>query len=181
MNVYISILRGINVSGKKKIKMVELKAMYERMGFEDVVTYIQSGNVLFRAAAADLEEMAGRIRAEILETFGHEVPVLVLTKDYLEQVAARHPFIKTGEEPLNQLVVTFLASAPDRVLVEALADFVYKDDRFLIADQAVYAYCPGGYGTTKLSNNFFERKLKVTATTRNWKTVGKLVELGLGM
>lgn len=177
MNTYISMLRGINVSGKNKLKMDDLKVMYEKLGYNDVLTYIQSGNVFFKCPETPLEELATTIKNEIANTFGYDVKLFVRTIDQFERIADNHPFQTTGEEPLSQLLVTFLATKPAEELVNAIADFVHKEDQFKIQDDVIYLFCPGGYGKTKLSNNFFERKLKVDATTRNWKSVNKLLEL----
>jgi len=177
MKTYICLLRGINVSGHKKIKMADLRIQLANLGLSEVTTYIQSGNVIFDSDQQDANQLADEIKQMIMTVYGHDVPVLVRSSDYWSRVAAKHPFIQTGEEPLNQVVVTFLKGIPAQEHLESIKDYVYKEDVFLIRDDAIFIYCPGGYGNTKLSNTFFERKLKVQATTRNWKTVLKLTEM----
>ncbi len=181
MKTFICLLRGINVSGKNKIKMAELRTKLSDVGLVDVSTYIQSGNILFKSAKDDVEQLATEIKGMLMTEYGYEVPVLVRSSAYWNQVAEDHPFQETGEEPLNQLYVTFLKEKPSDELLDSIKDFTYKEDVFLVNVEAehpmIYVYCPGGYGTTKLNNNFFERKLKVQATTRNWKSVQKIKEL----
>ncbi len=174
MTRYISLLRGINVSGQKKIKMAELKAMYEALGWTEVVTYIQSGNVLFTTKATRPEELINRIREQIKITFGFEVKVFVYVATDFEQAIQANPFLPKPPEDFKKLHLTFLSELPSEVQLASLADFQSGTDEFQFNGQFIYLYCPDGYGRTKLSNNFFERKLKVSATTRNWNSVLKL-------
>lgn len=176
METYISILRGINVSGKKLIKMAELKAMYEIMGFAQVITYIQSGNVIFEAKKTDAEKLAKAISHEIFKTFNFEVPVLVKTIEDWEKIISHNPFILKNAD-LSKLHVTLLSGEADKELAEKITAGNYADDEFTIIGENIYLFCPGGYGNTKLTNNFFESKLKINATTRNWNTINKLMEL----
>ncbi len=174
---FISILRGINVSGHNMIKMEALKTLFQNLGFNDVRTYIQSGNVIFQAGENDTEEMAAKIRQKIKETFGFEVPVLVLEQSLMQNIYLNNPFLKsriTAEgslSPLPHLHVTFLAKQLLPENMGKLQGLQFAPDEFVIMDKVVYLFCPNGYGRTKLTNSFFESKLKVTATTRNWKTV----------
>jgi len=177
MNSYVSLLRGINVSGKNKIKMADLRTQLSDIGLSDVATYIQSGNILFKSKEQDADLLANQIKELLLSEYSYDVPVLVRSADYWNRIAANHPFLTTGEEPLNQLYVVFLKELPSAEHLDSIKGFTHKDDVFMVKDDAIYLYCPGGYGVTKLTNNFFERKLKVQATTRNWKTVSKLKEL----
>lgn len=181
MQTYISILRGINVSGHRQIKMEALKALYAACGYTSIVTYIQSGNVIFKAAEkVSGEEAAAAIEQAINHSFGFEVPVIVRTLEEMEQVIASNPFIAQKDIDTEKLHVTFLKQAPAPQNIHKLAGIDYAPDVFTFTETGIYLYCPGGYGNTKLSNTFFENKLKVTATTRNWKTVNKLVGLAKG-
>lgn len=177
MNTYLAILRGINVSGQKMIKMTELKNLFEHLQFESVRTYIQSGNVLFDSKNSDHDDMTRRIEQAIASRFGFEVPVLIRSQAELEQIVARNPFLTETEIDPAFLHVTLLADAPAADRLDAIRQYDYAPDRFQIVGREVYLYCPGGYGNTKLSNTFFENKLKVRATTRNWKTVNELVRM----
>ncbi len=178
MKTYISILRGINVSGQKKILMADLKKIYESLGFSDVVTYIQSGNVLFNFNKTNSEsDLIQTIEKAIQDEYGFQVPVLVFTIDFLKNTVNDNPFLKEFEIDTEKLHVTYLAETPSIEKLDEINKFDFSPDRFCIIGRTVYVYCPGGYGNTKLSNTFFENKLKVKATTRNWKTTLKLIEI----
>lgn len=177
MESYIAILRGINVSGQKKIKMEDLRQLLAELNFHDIQTYIQSGNVIFEHKKSDPLELAGQIAHQISDKYSFEVPVIVKTAAELEHVLHNNPFLKDRQEDESKLHVTFLSEIPKQELLNKIKELDHKPDEFIISDKAIYLFCPNGYGRTKLTNNFFENKLKVTATTRNWKTVNKLVEI----
>jgi uncharacterized protein (DUF1697 family) len=177
MQTYISILRGINVSGHKLIKMKALQEMYEKLGFNNARTYIQSGNVVFDSISTDTGELARTVSAGILQTFGFEVPVIVLEKEELKSMTANNIFIPDRGEDVSKLHVTILSAGPAAGLQETISREDYLPDEFFIIGRSVYLFCPNGYGNTKLSNTFFEKKLKVQATTRNWKTILELVKM----
>ncbi len=171
--VYITILRGINVSGQKKINMAELRQLLSNLGFQELNTYIQSGNIVFKADQ-NANELAVTIRECILNHFGFEVPTLVLPADEMDMVIQENPF---QDKDLNKLHVTFLSSQPNGQLIESLPPSPNPNESYLVKGKVIYVYCPDGYGRTKINNMFFERKLKTTATTRNWKTCWKLWEM----
>ncbi|MBA3648292.1 MAG: DUF1697 domain-containing protein [Chitinophagales bacterium] len=177
MQTYISILRGINVSGHKQIKMADLKVLYEGLKFKDVSTYIQSGNIVFKAASTSDTEISAKIGQAILKKYQFEVPVIIRTAQEMETIYAANPFINQKDIDQEKLHVTFLARMPEQVNLDKIENLSYASDQFTLLNREVYLYCPGGYGNTKLSNTFFENKLKVTATTRNWKTVTKLIAI----
>lgn len=178
MHAYISILRGINVSGQKKILMTDLKALYESLGFKDVLTYIQSGNVIFKAdSKKENTELAGAIEKAIFERYDFDVPVIVRTVEEIKQVIDTNPFVVDKAIDKEKLHVTFLSENPSHANLENTKTFHYPPDKFSIISKEVFLHCPINYGETKLSNKFFESKLKVSATTRNWKTVNKLYEM----
>ena len=176
MPVYASILRGINVSGHKMIKMDKLLHLFQRLGFGDVSTYIQSGNVIFRGKSTDPKELEKQISRKIEQEFGFEVPVLVKDKSELIEISKHNPFVRRKEDSAY-LHVTFLSEEPEKASIEKIAQEISGKDEFIISGKAIYLFCPNGYGNTKLSNNFFENKLRVVATTRNWKTVNELVRM----
>ncbi|CAG5067879.1 hypothetical protein DYBT9623_00606 [Dyadobacter sp. CECT 9623] len=177
-STYIAILRGINVSGKNMVKMPALAAMFEQEGFENCRTYIQSGNVLFTFEETDEQELAAQITDAIANAFGYDVPVIVLKVDTMQSVFDKNPFLKAQKEDIADLYVTFLSESPALELVEKIDAQKYQPDQFVLEGNTIYIHCPQGYGRTKLNNNFFESKLKVAATTRNWKTVAELVRQG---
>lgn len=174
---YIAILRGINVSGQKMIKMPALKAMFEDLGLDHVQTYIQSGNILFHHAKPDDQGLGNMIHEGILKTFGFEVPVIVLSETEMNKVLDQNPFAGDIDKDVSKLHVTFLSEIPERDLIDKIEAAKYLPDEFILKEKSIYLYCPTGYGQTKLHNNFFESKFKVAATTRNWKTVNELVRL----
>jgi uncharacterized protein (DUF1697 family) len=176
MQIYIAILRGINVSGKNMIKMPELQNLFESLGFIKVKTYIQSGNVIFEAGAKKPNEIEKLVEEKISERFGLKVPVLVKAKSEVEEVLQNNPFLQTDVD-VSKLHVTFLSAEPQQLNIDKINKDQYLPDEFVLHHTAIYLYCPNGYGNTKLNNNFFESKLKVMATTRNWKTVNELVRM----
>ena len=177
METYIAILRGINVSGHKMIKMDELRRLFESLKFKNVRTYIQSGNVIFSAKKTPESNLQKVIEKKILKSFGFEVPVIVKDKDEVEHVLKNNPYVNTRKEDVNRLHVTFLAEEPDQENIDKIVKLNYPPDEFIIFGKAVYLFCPDSYGNSKLVNSFFETKLKVAATTRNWKTVNELLRI----
>ncbi|PZF72724.1 DUF1697 domain-containing protein [Taibaiella soli] len=177
MKTCISMLRGINVSGKNKILMKELQTMYEAMGYENVRTYIQSGNVVFETKKKTDIALAKEIKQQIEETFGFDVPVIIRGLDEMNHALEHNPFLKQKDIDLSRLHVTFLSEVPSKEHLAKLKDQNYAPDEFIIEGKEIYLHIPVSYGNTKLNNNFWESKLKVTATTRNWKTVNELVKI----
>ena len=176
MQTYISILRSINVSGQKKILMADLKTLIETLEFKEVFTYIQSGNVVFKSDG-NLPDMglAKKIEAAIEKKYGFQVPVIIRNIEELDKVISNNPFLA-----IEKLHVTFLSQAPKENNIKSIENIDFSPDRFFIKGKEVFLHIPESYGETKLSNKFFENKLKVTATTRNWKTVNKLFEIASG-
>jgi uncharacterized protein (DUF1697 family) len=174
MQTYISMLRGINVSGQKKVRMADLKSLYGSLGLGNVQTYVQSGNVVFDSEEQDAKKLRKTIEARIKATFGFPVPVLLRAADDFQRVIENHPF--ANEDPIRVLV-TFLYELPEKSKWNELSLYQDKVDQFALGEQEIFLFCPGGYGRTKLSNTFFEKKLGVIATTRNWKSVNALYEM----
>ena len=180
MSKYISILRGINVSGQKKIKMVDLTLLYQKLGLSDVITYIQSGNVLFTAMSegGDKTAIKTMIEQAIEQQYGFEVPVEIRSVSEFNHLLDRMPFTELNlENDGTKLLFTFLSEVPSSEKVSALEKFVIAPEQLVVDETSVYIHCPNGYGKSKLLNTFIEKKLGVTATTRNWKTVTKLCQL----
>lgn len=174
---YIALLRGINVSGQKKIKMADLRSQLSTLALDSIQTYIQSGNITFESPAAPEGHLAATIKGKILEVYGFEVPTLVISAEALREVAAANPFSEAAGSDPARMLVTFLKEAPEAAAAQAFTALSFPNEHFELAGKAVYLHCPNGYGRAKLNNNFIERKLKVPATTRNWKTVVKLLEM----
>jgi uncharacterized protein (DUF1697 family) len=177
IETFISLLRGINVGGNSKINMADLVILYESLGLNDVITYIQSGNVIFRSRETDIKKLSKLIEEKLDQIFHLSSSTLVITPAILQKIITNNPFLKERDMDTAKLYVTFLYEMPSELNVRPLEETRYETDRFVIADGEVYLYCPNGYGRTKLSNNFFEKKLGVAATTRNWKTVNTLLSM----
>jgi uncharacterized protein (DUF1697 family) len=172
---YVALLRGINLGARNKVSMSDLRALFESLGAEDVETYVQSGNVVFRSGD-DPATLTDAIQKRISRDLGLSVTVLVRTRQQLAKVFTGNPFANDNGEPTN-LHVTFLAAKPDAARVRKLDPKRAEPDEFRVVGQEIYLHCPNGYGKSKLTNAYFEKQLGVAATTRNWKTVTKLTEL----
>lgn len=172
---YISVLRGINVGGKRKILMADLKELYADLGFTNCISYIQSGNIIFDYLNSQNTELATLIQNSIAKKYGFDVPVIVRKRKEWEQSVRANPYTNSHEK--ESLYLTFLNETPKEELLEIIGKLNFEPDWFQVINKDVFIYCPGSYHKTKLSNQFFESKLKVKATTRNWKTVLKLLEL----
>lgn len=177
LTTYISILRGINVSGKNIIKMEALRNLYTTMGFCDIHTYLQSGNVTFRALATDEQMLEQTIEQYIKKEFSLDIPVQVMNVEALKNVIHNNPFLKDETLDPSFFHVTFLKIPPAVVDLKAIESKKTEQEKMAFSGKVIYLYCPEGYGNTKLNNNFLEKRLKVTATTRNWKTTTALLQL----
>lgn len=177
MRTYIALLRGINVSGLKKIKMADLGRMMQQLGFDDVVTYIQSGNIVFKTQQNDEIKLDQKIGTAIKKIFGFDIPVLITSKKELQGILTRSPFQDPEEIAANKIYYVLLKNEPELHLRLGLQEETYTNERFYIGGNCVYLACSMGYGKAKLNNNLIERKLKVMATTRNHKTMLMLIEL----
>lgn len=177
MNKYILLLRGINVSGQKMMKMEALRALLIDLNFKEVKTYIQSGNAVFAAEGQSISQLEEAIAKAITTTFAFSVPVMVKELAEWKMAFENNPFVNKRKEDIKSLHLTFLSAIPDEDKIAKIKEGNYGVDEYTILEKAIYLYCPNGYGNTKLNNNFFESKLKVTATTRNWNTVNELLKM----
>ena len=179
MQTYIALLRGINVSGKKIIKMEALRQMCMDCGFKEVQTYIQSGNIVFRSSEKNSQALEKILKQSIQKNVGFEVPVMVLEHSYLKECFQNNPFARDTNKNPDFFHVQIMAAQPDAELMQKIDKNIFLPDTFEIIGRCIYLYLPGGYGNTKLNTNFFENKLKLSGTTRNWKTMSVLVEMGM--
>jgi uncharacterized protein (DUF1697 family) len=171
MENLVALLRGINVSGQKKIPMKELKELFLSMGLSHVSTYIQSGNVVFKAASRD--GLSERIQVKIREEFGFDVPVLIRNLPEIEKCVINSPFSVLEQA---KTYVVFLEQKGDLEGFEKLLAYQGIGEKIVLSGKEIYLLTES-YGNTKLNNNFIENKLKIRATTRNWNTVQKLLEM----
>ena len=174
--VHIALLRAINVGGTKKLLMAELRAMFEAAGCADVRTYIQSGNVVFRAEPELAERIPKLIEAEITAAKGFQVPVVTRTAAELDAVVRGNPFLQAGADPVH-LHVGFLAEQPGAPQVADLDPNRSPSDAFDVRGREVYLHFPNGTARSKLTVDYFDRTLGTTITIRNWRTVGKLHDM----
>lgn len=174
---YIALLRGINIGNKNRIKMADLRTIFESIGFKDVKTYLQSGNVIFKYDSSNIVEITSNIESKMNQTFGFSINVIIRTDDEFESIINNNPFIKDPDVELDKLHVTFLKELPDKGTILNLDINKNENEKFEVNGREIYIYLPNGYARTKLTNNIFEKKLKTIATTRNWKTTNKLLEM----
>jgi uncharacterized protein (DUF1697 family) len=175
MYTYIALIRGINVSGQKKVKMDLLANMFQQLGHTNVQTYIQSGNVCFQNGEPDCHLLGEDLKRAILDTFGFEVSVVVLAREGLVDILKNDPFQNMDKEEDGKRYFVLLMDVPDRDRAVALTREDHGEESFVISNHCIYLHCKNGYGKAKCNNNYFERKLKVRATTRNLKTMQKLL------
>lgn len=173
MSTRIALLRGINVGGKRKILMNDLRILFETLGYQNVHTYIQSGNVVFKSFdKSDKNVIASMIENAINDKFGFDVPVIVIDKEQLDEAITINPFTSVYEK--EKLHLTFLKKIPDPDLVKEVSEIDFDNDKLIIIKKWAFIYCEGPYHKTRITNNIFENKLKVQATTRTWKTILKI-------
>jgi uncharacterized protein (DUF1697 family) len=181
MTSFISLLRGINVSGHNMVKMAELKTLYESLGFKNVTTYIQSGNVIFQSGKDDSGSVEAAIERAIEKQFSFPVTVIARKTAELAGIIKANLFRGSDKIDETRLYVTLLKTKPAPEAVKALEPTAARStDQYKITGREVYLYCPNGYGRTLLSNTFFEKQLKAKATTRNWKTINTLYAMASG-
>jgi len=177
MPKYIALLRGINVSGRNKIIMSDLRILFEELGFSEVTSFIQSGNVIFRSEERDTKRLEQQIEIAIEKIYGFLVPVIVITKSKIEKILEENPFKPEQKGDDSKIYYVFLKDVPKKEAKESLEDLKFENERFFMSKDFIYLKCLIGMGDAKLNNNLFEQKLKVKATTRNHKTTTKLMEL----
>jgi uncharacterized protein (DUF1697 family) len=196
VTTYVALLRGINVSGQKLIKMEHLKSALAQLPISQVQTYIQSGNIVFEAEEQETGLLERMIADLIEQTYSFQVPVVIRTAAELAAVAATCPYKPdtaetSGVSPVvapeaavapavkekAKLYVAFLSEQPAEAQIAVLQTFHSAADEYTVMGREVYILCKEGYGKSLFSNNFLESKLKVKATTRNWATVNKLIAM----
>jgi len=174
-------LRGVNLGAHRRMKMDDLRALYESLALDSVTTYVQSGNVVFTTRERDLERVAARIEKGIEQTFGFHSDVIVRTAAEMEQVVAGNPFAgRAGIEPAK-LVVTFLAGDPGDAARQLARGISTDPEEMYIGGRELYVYFPNGQGRSKFPAAAIDRILKVTGTARNWNSVTKLLEIAAGL
>ncbi len=173
---YLALLRGINVGGKNKLPMNDLRDLFVAAGCRDVRTYIQSGNVIFKADPSVVASLPDVMMTRIAERFGFQAPVMLRTAAQVGVVMRHNPFVARGV-PAETLHVLFLADHPGEHQVDSLDPDRSPPDEFVVRGQEIYLRLPNGVAPTKLTNAYFDAKLATTSTGRNWRTVTTLFAL----
>jgi uncharacterized protein (DUF1697 family) len=173
---HLALLRGINVSGHRMIKMEVLKTALEVIGFTEVQTYIQSGNVFVTTEEENPTKVGFIIKQEIQKSFGHDVPVVVIGKNDLELCLQRNPFLKTSDDT-KKLYVSFVSKILTNDSIHDLKISNIKPDEVAIDENRLYIKYYDSPAKTRLDNSYIEKKLNVISTIRNWNSVNKLLEI----
>ena len=177
MQVVISMLRGVNVGGHRKIKMIVLREICTALGFKNPQTYIQSGNVVFESGVTDGVRISEAIEQAIEEAVGFRPNVIVRSTGEMAAVVAANPFAKRDDLNPAKLVVLFLSGHPGQEVQDKIAGMASDPEEMVLLGRELYIYFPNGMGRSKLSLAMVERTLKMPATGRNWNTVLKLLEM----
>ncbi|WP_281846892.1 DUF1697 domain-containing protein [Olleya namhaensis] len=174
MQKYIAFLRGINVGGHNKLPMQDLRALMDLLGFLEVKTYIQTGNIVFKSDETDIAIITSKIEAGIENSFGFKIPVLIKTPKQVALILENYPFSETEKQTSYFALLYTKAGRNQKQLITT---FSFLNEKFKLINDCVYLYSSTGYGRAKANNNFLEKKLEITVTTRNFKTLTKLLVL----
>lgn len=178
MKLYVALLRGINVSGANRILMLDLRKLFESLGFKKVTTYIQSGNVIFLSKDDNKLRIENLIKSKILKAFGMQTSVIVISKNNFNKTYLNNPFIENrGDINQKKLCVIFLNQTPDMEQFDLIENNPKFPEEIILMNKVIYAHYVNGFGKSKLTNNIIESKLKVIATMRNWRTVTNINSL----
>ena len=177
MHTHLALLRGINVSGQKLIKMEDLRRSLEGVGFLNVRTYIQSGNVFVSTEEENPGVVSDMIHNAILNSFGFDVPVFVIGKEDLQSCLERNRFLDEEGIDLKKLYVSFISTeVPDQMITQLNLNFI-EPDKIQLDGRRIYLKYHSSPADTKLDNKWIEKSMNVVSTTRNWNTVNKLLEM----
>ncbi len=174
-SVYVALLRGVNVVGKNKLPMKDLAQMFAKAGCSEVKTYIQSGNVIFAAAPESCEFLVESVAKQIEKKFGHRPAITLRTPQELAKILRTNPFLEEGVDE-KALAVVFLLGKPHPDAVATLDPNRSPGDRFAVIGREIYLHLPNGFAETKLTGAYFDSRLKVAGTARNWRTTQTLAK-----
>lgn len=177
MFTHLALLRGINVSGHNMMKMDALKSMLEKAGFQNMETYIQSGNVFVDTDEENAASVGFKIKQEIFKDFGHDVPAVVINKEDLNSCFKNNPFLKEKDVDTKKLYVAFLSNTLRSESINDLKISQFKPDEAIIDGNKIFIKYAVGAGKTRLDQKYIEKKLNLTATIRNWNTVTQLLKM----
>ncbi len=178
MQTIISLLRGINMTGHNSVKMKDLLQVYNNLGFINAESYIQSGNVIFGFPGEINEHaLSTAIHESIKSAFGYDIAVIIRSVSELNDIKTANPFLSENNFDPSKMAVIFLTSEVTAIQKEKVATIDYPPDKFFIRGREIYIYCPNGFGKTKLYTNFFENRMGVTGTARNWKSITTILQI----
>jgi uncharacterized protein (DUF1697 family) len=178
MHTFISLLRGVNMTGHNSIKMTDLAALYRNLGFFSAETYIQSGNVIFKSDLdSPVSDIALTIERAILNRFIYNIPVMIRTVSEMREIISSNPFLSKEKFDPSKMAVIFLHEKVSLAQIQKVSDVDYPPDKFKIIGKEIFTFCPNGFGRTRLYTNFFEQKMGVTGTARNWKTITTIFKI----
>jgi uncharacterized protein (DUF1697 family) len=179
MPTYVAMLRGINLGPHKRVKMEALRKSFESLGLKNVQTYIQSGNVTFKAGKTSPASLRKKIEAQITSDFGFSSLAILRSQEELGKVVTENPFLKQAGTSLEKLHVIFLSETPDRDVLKQLEALTKSPDVSCCLGQEIYLHLPNGFAESSLIHNPLERKLLTRATTRNWRSVNNIYQMCL--
>jgi uncharacterized protein (DUF1697 family) len=166
------------MAGHNRINMTDLSALYKKLGFKDAETFIQSGNVVFSSPENQSgTDLTVKIEKAISKKFNFNIPVIIRTPEELRKIISFNPFIDEENFNPEKLAVIFLYEKPSEAQIEKVITVNYPPDRFIITGKEIFIYCPNGFGKSKIYTGFFENKMKVTGTGRNWNTINALLKI----
>ncbi len=176
MQQFISFLRGVNMTGHNSIKMDELALLYKSLAFRDVQTFIQSGNVIFKSDGSE-EDVREKIEKGISSRFGYDIAAMIRTVDELGMLFLSNPYLNEDDFNPAKMAVVFLHEKVTDIQASKVSTLSYPPDKFQLGEREIFIYCPNGFGKTRLYTNFFENKMGVSGTARNWKTISSIYDI----
>lgn len=174
---FVALLRGINVSGQKLIKMADLKMCFEQAGFQQVQTYIQSGNIIFLHPDSHQSELEIQIESLLFKSYGFKITTIVKQLHDLEKAIDENPFLKDVSKDQTCIYFAFFKGILEVENIIKLQQKLLLPEEYVITKNTIHFYVPKGYGKSKMNNNYFESVLKTKSTSRNLKTVMRLIDL----
>jgi uncharacterized protein (DUF1697 family) len=176
MTRYVVLLRAVNVGGNNKVPMARLRELAEQLGYSDIATYVQSGNLVLSADTTKAAEVETAIADAIRDDLGVDVAVTARNRKELAAVIDANPFDDIADDP-KRLLVSFLTAAPDAAKLKALDREEFAPERFEFGDRCIYQWFPDGVGRSKMAAAPWDRRLGVRGTARNWRTVTTLLDM----
>lgn len=177
MSIHIALLRAINVGGRNKVAMADLRRLLSRLGFEGAASLLQSGNLVFRSPRLTGAALETLLEKETVKRLGIRVDYIVRSGNEWRELVARNPFRRQAQSDPSRLIVMFLKSAPSRSSIRALRSLIEGGEGIRSAGKQLFVVYPTGIGRSKLTGALIERRLGTRGTARNWNTILKVEAL----